>query len=247
MHSFARFCYPSFTVSLYRESRATKVIHCITVPSLFGEFYEIFRMKTHEHVRSSTSWYGADFLGNLSWYSYMLVWQFLLRMPWRRAGNSSDSTASWHRVSACILLSFVYSFTVQRSRATKVIHCITVPSLFGEFYEIFHMKTREHVRSSTSWYGAVFLGNLSWYLYMLVWQFLLRMPWRRAGNSSGSTASWHIEFRLAFWRARCYRDCPCIERNAMKRVSSVPSWYAFVCALLLSFVYSFTVQRKSCN
>jgi hypothetical protein len=45
--SFARFCYPSFTVSLHRESRATKVIHCITVPSLFGEFYEIFRMKTH--------------------------------------------------------------------------------------------------------------------------------------------------------------------------------------------------------
>ena len=54
-----------------------------------------------QHVRSSTSWYGAVFLGNLSWYSYMLVWQFLLRMPWRRAGNSSGSTASWHRVSAC--------------------------------------------------------------------------------------------------------------------------------------------------
>ena len=35
----ARFCYPLFTVSLYRESRATKVIHCITVPSLFGEFF----------------------------------------------------------------------------------------------------------------------------------------------------------------------------------------------------------------
>ena len=31
----------------------------------------------------------------------MLVWQFLLRMPWRRAGNSSGSTASWHRISAC--------------------------------------------------------------------------------------------------------------------------------------------------
>ena len=60
------FVIPSFTVSLYRDSRATKVIHCITVPSLFGEFYEIFRMKTHEHVRSSTSWYGAVFLGNLS-------------------------------------------------------------------------------------------------------------------------------------------------------------------------------------
>ena len=54
--SFARFCYPLFTVSPYRESRATKVIHCITVPSLFGEFYEIFNMKTREHVRSSASW-----------------------------------------------------------------------------------------------------------------------------------------------------------------------------------------------
>ena len=50
-----------------------------------------------------------------------------------------------------------------------------------------------------------------------------------------------------FWRARSYRDCPCIERNVMKRVSSVPSWYSFVCAILLSFVHSFTVQRKSCN
>ena len=63
MHSFARFCYPLFTASLYRESRATKVIHGITVPSLFGEFYEIFHMKTREHVRSATSWYGAVFFG----------------------------------------------------------------------------------------------------------------------------------------------------------------------------------------
>ena len=34
-------------------------------------------------------------------FPYMLVQQFLLRMSWRRAGNSSGSTASWHRVSAC--------------------------------------------------------------------------------------------------------------------------------------------------
>lgn len=66
LRAFVILCLHLFTVSLYRESRATKVIHCITVPSLFGEFYEIFRMKTHEHVRSSTSWYGAVFLGNLS-------------------------------------------------------------------------------------------------------------------------------------------------------------------------------------
>ena len=112
MHSFARFCYPSFTVSLYRESRATKVVHCITVPRLFGEFYEIFHMKTREHVRSSTPWYGAVFLGNLSWYLYMLVWQFLLRMPWRSTGNGSGSTASWHRVSACNSVSHLWPVVV---------------------------------------------------------------------------------------------------------------------------------------
>ena len=185
MHSFARFCYPSFTVSLYRESRATKVVHCITVPSLFGEFYEIFHMKTREHVRSHHGmelffWVICLDICICSYGSFCYACQ---EEGWKQQSTAScrclhfdgldyrDCPCIERKIKGCHVPScfrfarFCYpSFTVslyRESRATKVVHCITVPSLFGEFYEIFHMKTREHVRSSTSWYGAVFLGNLS--------------------------------------------------------------------------------------
>ena len=68
------------------------------------------------------------------------------------------------------------------------------------------MKMSKHVRSSTSWYGAVFwvicldirIQNQNRLVYQYrrscfvsVWRVLSRMPWRSAGNGSGSTASWH--------------------------------------------------------
>ena len=68
------------------------------------------------------------------------------------------------------------------------------------------MKMSKHVRSSTSWCGAVFwvicldirIQNQNRLVYQYcrsyfvsVWQFLSRRPWRSAGNGSGSTASWH--------------------------------------------------------
>ena len=66
-------------------------------------------------------------------------------------------------IMICIRLRAFVILCLQLHCTEKVVQlrsstAITVPSLFGEFYEIFHMKTRKHVRSSTSWYGAVFFG-----------------------------------------------------------------------------------------
>ena len=55
------------------------------------------------------------------------------------------------RLRAFVILCLQFHRTEKVVQLRKVIHCIAVPSLFGEFYEIFDMKTREQVRSSALW------------------------------------------------------------------------------------------------
>ena len=55
------------------------------------------------------------------------------------------------RLRAFVILRLQFHRTEKVVQLRKVIHCIAVPSLFGEFYEIFDMKTREHMRSSALW------------------------------------------------------------------------------------------------
>ena len=106
-----------------------------------------------------------------------------------------------------IWLSFRFWIPWYRAFVCKVVQLRSSTASRYRAYEIFHMKTRKHVRSSTSWYGAVFfwvvcldirIQNQEKLVYQYcrnnfvsVWQLLSRMPWRSAGNGSGSTASWH--------------------------------------------------------
>ena len=96
----------------------------------------------------------------------MLVWQFLLRMPWRRAGNSSGSTASWHRVSACILTgSMLQGLSVHRAKCNEkgVIRAIMICIRLRAFVILrlqFHCTEKVvQLRSSTASPYRAYLVN----------------------------------------------------------------------------------------